>query len=137
MGIWNSLFRGGHPSKEDLIRSLVTKRVSNDPMASLAGFDADMVDSLNALQLISTPEGSIVTIVETYATMKKQGASDQQIFDGIEAHRSTIGTRTMPSSPTLESYTQYRIEVECGHVMPISSGFVSEAVRICRQYFGC
>ena len=137
MGLWSSLFGGGRPSKEDLIRSLITKRVSNDPMASLAGFDARMVDSLGALELISTPEGSIVTIVETYANMKKQGASDQQIFDGIEAHRSTIGSGTMPSPPTLESYTQYRIEVECRHVMPIQSGFVSEAVQVCRQHFGC
>lgn len=106
-------------------------------MASLMGFDARMIDSLDALQLISTPEGSIVTIVETYALMKKQGASDQQIFDGIEAHRSSIGSGAMPRPPNLESYTQYRIEVECRHVMHISSGFVSEAVQICRQHFGC
>lgn len=137
MGVFSSLFGGGRSSKEDLIRSLVKKRVSNDPMASRMGFDARMVDSLDALQLISTPEGSIVTIVETYALMKKQGASDQHIFDGIEAHRSTIGNGAMPSPLDLESYAQYRIAVECRHVMSISSGFVSEAVQICRQHFGC
>ena len=137
MGLWSSLFSGGRSSKEDLIRSLVKKRVSNDPMASLMGFDASMVDSLDPLQLISTPEGSIVTIVETYALMKKQGTSDQQIFDCIEAHRSAIGSGTMPSPPNLESYIQYRIAVECRHVMPISSGFVAEALQICRQHFGC
>lgn len=137
MGLWGSLFGGGRSSKEDLIRSLLKKRVSNDPMASLMDFDARMVDSLEALQLISTPEGTIVTIVETYALMKKQSASDQQIFDGIEAHRSIIGSGAMPSPPNLESYTQYRIALECRHVAPISSGFVSEAVKICRQHFGC
>lgn len=136
MGLWSSLFGGGHPSKEDLIRSLVKKRVSTDPMAS-RWVDANMVDSLDALQLISTPEGSIVTIIETYALMKKQGASDQQIFDAIEAHRSSLGTGAMPSPLTVESYTQYRIEVECRNVMPLSSGFVSEAVQICRQHFEC
>ena len=130
------------PSKEDLIRSLVKKRVSNDPMASRMGFDARMVDSLDAIQLISTPEGSIVTIVETYALLKKQGASDRQIFDRIEAHRSTIGSGAMPSPLDLESYTQYRIAVECRrrgqrHELPMASGFVSEAVQICRQHFGC
>lgn len=137
MGLWNSLFGGGRLSKEYLIRSLVKKRVSDDPTASRMGFDARMVDSLDAVQLISTPEGSIVTIVETYALMKKQGASDQQIFDRIEAHRSMIGSGTMPSPPNLESYTQYRIAVECRDVMPMSGGFVSEAVQICRQHFGC
>lgn len=136
MGLWSSLFGEVRPSKEDLIRGLVKKRVSNDPMASSMGFDARMVDSLDALELISTPEGTIVTIVETYALMKKQGASDQQIFDGIEAHRSTIGSGVMPSPLDLESYTQYRIAVECRHVMSISSDFVSEAVQICRQHFG-
>jgi len=106
-------------------------------MASLMGFDARMVDSLDALQLISTPEGTIVTIVETYALMKNQGASDQQIFDAIEAHRSVIGSGTMPSQANLEQFTQYRIALECRHGAPISSGFVSEAVHISRQHFGC
>ena len=76
--------------------------------------------------------------VVTLATLNavKQGALDQQVFDSIEAHRSTTGSGVMPNPLDLESFTQYRIAVECRPVMSISSGFVSEAVQICRQHFG-
>ena len=134
MGLWKLPIGGGRSSKEELIRNLVKKRVSNDPMASR------MVDSIDALHLICLPEANIVTIVETYALMKQLGASDQQIFDSIETHRSTIGTGAIPNPLNLESYTQYRIAVECRDVVnlvPLSRAFVSEAVQICRQYFRC
>jgi hypothetical protein len=137
MGLWNSLFGGGRPSKNDLIRALAKQRVRRDPTASAMGFNEHMVDSLGMLQLAGLPESTITTIVETYATLKKHGAPDHEIFARIEAHRSSIGSGEIPNPLNLESYTQYRIELEHSHGTPISEEYVTEAVRVCRQHFGC
>lgn len=137
MGLWSSLFGGGRPSKNDLIRSLAKHRVRQYPMASAMGFDERMVDSLGMMQLAGLPESTIATIVETYAMLKKHGAADHEIFSRIEAHRTQIGSGEIPNPLNLESYTQYRIEVEHSHGAPISDDFVAEAVRICREHFGC
>lgn len=137
MGLWNSLFGGGRPSKNDLIRTLAKQRVRQDPTASAMGFNERMVDSLGMLQLAGLPESTIATIVETYATLKKHATSDHEIFARIEAHRSRIGSGEIPNPLNLESYTQYRIQLEHGHGIPISEDSVAEAVRASRQHFGC
>lgn len=111
MGVWSSLFGGGRPSKNDLIRDLARQRVCQDPMASAMGFNERMVDSLGMLQLAGLPESTIAIIVETYAMLKKHGAPDHEIFTRIEAHRSSIGSGEIPNPLSVESYTQYRIEM--------------------------
>lgn len=137
MGFWKSLFGGGRPGKNDLIRSLAKQRVRDDPMAAAMGFNEHMVDSLGMMQLAGLPESTIITIVETFAMLKKHGASDQEIFQRIEAHRSSIGSGEMPNPLNLESYIQYRVELEHSHGSPISEEFVSEATRVCREHYGC
>lgn len=137
MGLWSSLFGSGDLSKNDLIRALAKQRIRQDPRASAMGFSDSMIDSLGVLQLTGLPESTIATIVETYAMLKKRGAPDHEILGRIEAHRSSIGSGVMPTPLNLESYTQYRVEIEHGHGAPISSQTVAEAVRKCRQHFGC
>lgn len=137
MGVWSSLFGGGRPSKNDLIRSLAKHRVRQDPMASAMGFDECTVDSLGIVHLAGLPESTIATIVETYAMLKKHGAADHEIFARIEAHRAQIGSGEIPNLLNLGSYIQYRIEVEHSHGVPVSDQFVAEAVRFCREHFGC
>jgi hypothetical protein len=137
MGLWSSLFGGSRPSKNDLIRALAKQRVRQDPMASAMGFNEHMVDSLGMLQLAGLPESTIASIVESYATLKKHGSPDHEIFTLIEAHRSSIGSGEIPHPLNLESYTKYRIELEHSHGAPISEEYVAEAVRVCRQHFGC
>ena len=137
MGIWNSLFGDGRPSKNDLIRSLAKQRVRQDPIASSMGFNESMIDSLGMLQLAGLPESTIATIVQTYASLKKHGASDEEIFSRIEAHRSSIGSGDIPSPLTLNSYVEYRLDVEHSHGAPISSGSIAESVRTCCEHFGC
>ena len=137
MGFWKSLFGDRRPSKNDLIRGLAKQRVREDPSASAMGFNENMVDSLGIMQLAGLPESTIVTIVETYAALKKHGVSDSEIFARIEAHRSSIGGGEIQNTLSLESYIQYRIELEHSHGAQISEEFVAEAISVCRQHFGC
>jgi hypothetical protein len=137
MGLWRSLFGGSRPSKNDLIRSLAKQRVRQDPSASAMGFDERMVDSLGRLQLAGLPESPIVTIMETFAILKKRGVPEPEIFARIEAHRSSIGSGEIPRPLSLESYIQYRIDLEHSHGAPIPEKFVVEATAVCRQHFGC
>jgi len=137
MGLWKSLLGGGRPSENDLIRNLAKQRVRDDPMTGAFGFDENMVDSLGMMQLAGLPESTIVTIVKTYAMLKKHGLPDTEIFERIEAHRSAVSSGEMPDPPNLKSYIQYRLELEHSHGAPISEEFVVEAIRVCRQHYAC
>jgi hypothetical protein len=142
-------FAESRPSKMDLIRNLakmhVKMDVPGDPMALAARLDAALIDSLSEMQLIGSPPGTIVTIVETYSFFRRQGLPDQVIFSRIEDHRSVLGSGKLPDPLNLETYTNYRLDLEYGLGPLISNGlgrsisreFVTEAVRIARKHFGC
>lgn len=136
MGFLNKLFGGGDSAKEDLIKNLAKERVRADPAASRMGFDESMIDSLDTMQLMGIPEAAIVTIVETYAQSLKTGASERVILEHIENHRSQIGSGTLPEPLNLESYVNYRLEVEHGHGAPISEDFINKAIATCKRHFG-
>ena len=70
-------------------------------MANAMGFNEHMIDSLGMLQLAGLPESTIVAIVETYAVLKKKGVSDQEIFQRIEDHRSSVVSGEMPKTLNL------------------------------------
>ena len=133
-----SVLRGGQlKSKWDLIKNLAKKRIQQDTLVSAMGFNESMVDSLSEMQLAGIPEGTVATIVETYALLKQKGFSDGDIFRQIEAHRSMIVSGKMPAPLNLETYTQYRVALENEMKTPISEKFISEAVQIAREHFGC
>jgi len=137
MGFLKKPFGGGSSNKEDLIRNLVKKRIKEDPLAEILGYDESMVDSLETMELMGIPEAAIVTIVETYALSLKNGAPEDAIFNHIENHRSQIGSGTLPNPLNLESYIKYRIEIEHDYGAPISEKFISDAIVASREYFGC
>jgi hypothetical protein len=137
MGLWKSLFGGGGPSKNDLVRNLAKQRVREDPLAAAMGFNETMIDSLGMMQLAGLPESGIATIVESFVALKKYGVPEPEIFARIEAHRSSIGSGQIPNPLSLESYIRYRVEIEHSHGAPISEEFLAEAIRACRQHFGC
>lgn len=137
MGFLRNQSEGSRLTKEDLIRSLVKRRVREDPLAEGMGYSESMVDSLGTMELMGFPEAAIVTIVETYALSQQSGASDEAIFDHIENHRSQIGSGTMPTPLNLESYIKYRIQIEHSHGAPISEQFISDAIATCRDHYGC
>lgn len=137
MGFLKSMFGGGRPSKDDLVRSLAKKRVREDPMSAAMGFSENIIDEMGMIQLAGLPENSIATIVETFAILKKNGVPESEIFTRIEAHRSLMVSGQIPNPVTLESYIRYRVYIECSHGAPISDGFLAEAIRVFRQHFGC
>lgn len=130
------LFSGGKPSKIDLIKKLAKDRVRKDPMAESLGYNEGMVDSLGTMELMSTPEGTLVTIVETYALLLKSGEREEFILNHIENHRAQLGVGAMPIPLNLESYIKYRIEMEHSHGAPISEEFISRAISVARSQYG-
>jgi len=78
------------------------------------------------------PEGTIVSIVETFWVMKSQtNASDKEILEAIERHRKTLfpESDSVPSPLTLSNYIKHRLNVEHLHGVPISNKFVDECIR--------
>jgi len=131
MSWWMKVFG---PSKEDLIRTLIKRRFLETGI--LDEYSRD-VDSLSKVQLYGTPEATILVIVKSYATLKKGGAPDDEIFALIEAHRAAAGTGPLPNPLTLQSYVTYRVALEHSHGAPISHDFIAEAIAVSRAFFQC
>ena len=102
--------------KTELIRKLVRRRIQKNSYLKGVGTtdEADAyVNSLSFFEAMGMPEGTIVTIVETYCSWKAQGFSDGQIFQAIEAHRSgSSDAVSISTSLDLKSYIKYRLDVE-------------------------
>lgn len=115
-------FMFGGKRKLELIRELLEQRMREE------GFD-DMdsklrVKQLSKMDLMGTPEGAIVTIVETVMRLQKQGALLSQILSSIENHRKSLGSNPQEFSEILEvargpeagnsvgMYVYYRLNIE-------------------------
>jgi len=136
MGVLSKPF--GHRNKVDLIKDLAKARVKEHSMASVFGVTPEAIDQLPLVELMGLPEATVVTIAETYSQMKSQGLPDTEILNLIEAHRSMIGSGSMPNPVTLPSYVQYRIKLEYRDVAPISERHIeqslTEALRFVEQH---
>lgn len=112
----------GGKRKLELIRELLEQRMREE------GFD-DMdsrlrVKQLGKLQLLGTPEGGIVTIVETVITSQRQGALLASILSSIENNRKVLGSdphdfaeiMKLASGPqagdSVGAYCFYRLNIE-------------------------
>jgi hypothetical protein len=112
----------GGKRKLELIRELLEQRMREE------GFD-DMdsrlrVKELGKLQLLGTPEGGIVTIIETVVKSQRQGALLASILLSIENHRKSLGSNpqefaeiiNMASGPQVSdsvgAYCHYRLNIE-------------------------
>ena len=113
----------GGKRKLELIRELLEQRMREE------GFD-DMasrlkVKELGRLQLLGTPEGAIVTIVETVIKSQRQGALLASILSSIENHRKSLGAdpqefaeimelaRGQEAGHSVGAYCFYRLNMEC------------------------
>jgi hypothetical protein len=137
MVLFGNLFKHGEIDKNSLIKNLVRLRLRNDPTVAAMGIREDMTDSLSAFQLAGLPEGTLVTIVETWSILHKQGAEDDEIFSRIEEHRSRMFPRGQMSTPlNLMNYIKYRIELEHSDGVPINEQFIDMAVDLTRKVYG-
>ena len=115
-------FLFGGKRKIELIRELLEQRMRD------CGYD-DIeyrlkVKEMSNFQLMGTPEGAIVTIIENVFKMQKQGLLLGQILLSIEEHRKTLGqnakefddilkiARGNSAGDAVPMYTFYRLNVE-------------------------
>jgi len=115
-------FLFGGKRKLELIRELLEQRMR------ACGFD-DMesrlkVKKLSGLQLIGTPEGTLVTLVEAIIKCQRRGELLPLILSALEAHRRPMGEDTAQFVMALElakstepgksvaSYCFYRLSIE-------------------------
>lgn len=115
-------FLFGGKRKIELIRELLEQRMRE------IGFD-DMsyrlrIKELGNAQLIGTPEGGIVTIVETAIKLQKKGVSLPSIITAIENHRKSAGhspnaffeimqmANKNEFDNSITAYCLYRLEIE-------------------------
>ena len=123
--------------KLKLVRSFVKKRVIQDPLAAVHGYSPQMVNQLPQAVLSGLPEATLVSIVESFATLKQQGVSDTEALRRIEAHRSAVASGRMPASPSLERYIAYRLSLEHLDGGAISNEHVAECVLLARTLYRC
>ncbi len=134
-------FMFGGKRKLELIRELLEQRMREE------GFD-DMdsrlrVKELGKLELLGTPEGGIVTIVETVVKSQRQGALLASILLSIENHRSSLGSDPQEFNEVLElargpqaghsvgAYCFYRLNIE--HPGRVSMEQCMRALDQCAQ----
>lgn len=133
---WFSKLPGGGRTKEDLIRILVKKRVTDEAAFASVGLTPEAVDALPHEILICLPEATIVSIVKAWAEGKSQQMREEQIFQLIETFRSTAGQGVPPASPTLSSYVKYRVALEQTGDAPLSEAHIDYCIREAQQFFG-
>lgn len=131
----------GGKRKLELIRELLEQRMREQ------GFD-DMdsrlqVKELGNMQLLGTPEGAIVTIIETVIKSQKQGALLASILSSIENHRKKLGSnphefaeiiniaRGPQSGESVGVYCYYRLNIE--HPGRVSVEQCMSALEQCAQ----
>lgn len=126
--------------KIELMRQILKKRIEND-LSLIEKYrerPVPKVDDLPEIVLMGLPEGTIVSIVETYWVLKKKTmATDQEIFEAIEKHRSILFPKsTISQLPlTLSSYIKYRLSIEHAQGFPLSNEFVDEAIDVANRSY--
>ena len=133
---WFGKILGGGRTKQDLILTLVKKRLTGDVLADAVGATPEAIDELPPEMLISLPEATIVSIVEAWAQGRSRQIPEEQVFKFIEAHRSMAAQGELPASPTLSSYVRYRIDLEHGHGHPpVSAAHIEHCIREAHHFF--
>ena len=123
-----SKFFGPKRTKFDLIRDLIKTRLREDPIARAMGATPEMVDQQPDEVLIGTPEGTVVTILETYHSLRDRGASFAEALIAIERHRNQFISGRMPITTSLSTYIIYRVQLEHADGPKRPTGAISRAI---------
>jgi len=133
MSFLKKLFGRKLDSKIELIQKLVRRRAENDPFAKHL---VKEVDGLSEFELMGLPEGTIVTIVESYELMtKRQGLSSDEALELIESHRAMAASGEIPTPLTLTNYIRYRLELDHPDGVPPADVEVEEAIHEAKNFF--
>lgn len=101
---------GVSAKKENLIRRLLRERIEDDPSAAEFGQDASFAGKMPVTMLLGMPEATIVTCVESWAELKKQGIKNAEIAKRIAAFR-----RVPTDKKTVNAVIMQIVIAEHGH----------------------
>ena len=122
----NAPSRPAAPDKLEVIRDLVKGRYQDHP----TDFASARINSMSKEVLMKVPEATIVTVVEAYAQLKKEGFAEQDIFQKMEDQKArTADTATLPAPLTLSNYVKYRLKLEHPHSVQFSDDFIDATIR--------
>ena len=130
----------GGKDKLELIRELLEQR-----MRALGFDDIDSklkVKQLGNMQLIGTPEGTLVSIIETVVKLQKSGVLIWQIIDKLENHRRSTGhdanefnyimkiaNSAQTAGDAVPMYCKYRLDLEYPNQQMSESHFESAMLQ--------
>ena len=83
--IWKAV--SGSGDKESLIRRLLKRRIAQDPNAHALGQTPAFADRIDTFQLMGMPEATIVTCVETWGALTRDGMTEDDIARWIAQYR--------------------------------------------------
>jgi hypothetical protein len=118
------------PEKLRLIRALVERRTKESFFGRLflnVQYAGDEV-------VAGMPEGTIVTIVETYYSLLTSGISAAEAFARIESFRSTAIPGKMPNCNDLHDYVKYRVRLEHKRGRQISDHDIGRGIFITGEF---
>ncbi len=129
----DSASQPGGPDLIELTKDLLKSRYSYYP----ADFASTRINNMSKEVIMGIPEATIVTIIEAYSEYKKQGLSDQDIFQKIQTQRTpSAEADVMPSELTLSSYIKYRMKLEHpDSSAQLSDQFIDEAIEKVKKVF--
>lgn len=129
------------PDKQKIIRDLTILRTKKSAM--FKGFENQIISEIINMPddlLTSLPEGSIVTIIANYLSLRSEGMPENEIIKHIDVVRSTNialisgdhrqldgGSINSPANLTLDDYIRYRVNKELDWA--ISNGLISLTIR--------
>jgi hypothetical protein len=116
--------------KYGLIRKFLDKRIKENLLLRSLG----SVQSMSDVEVIGTPEGTIVTIVESFRVMRELGMSDDAIFAAMEAHRASLGRGRMPRNVDLTQYVRYRLRLDHNTGQQLTDDQISMVVTITENF---
>lgn len=125
-----SRLMGVSAEKEQLIRRLLKARLARDPSGSKTGHGPAFADTVNSLVLMGLPEATIVTCVESWAQMKKQGLSDVVVAQRISAFRggSQVGSG-------VADVIRARVLAEHGHSTFLPADHIDLCIQEARKVY--
>ena len=91
------------------VRKLIEERAKR---SLLGRFFLRDVSNMSAEEAMGSPEGTVVTIVDTYHDLGTNGAIATDALAAIEKFRSSIAPGWMPRGCGLEDYVKYRVRLE-------------------------
>ena len=134
MSLLSNIF-GSKRTKFDLIRDLIKERLREDPMPAAMGVTPEMIDHQPDQLLVGTPEGTVVTIIETYHALRDAGASLAEALIAIEQHRNKFIPGRMPIAPSLSTYINYRVRLEHADGPKLPAGSIARAMIKATQFY--